>query len=371
MVTAPITVTVSPRQTAAVLASPLSVVMLVSHEANVVPPVNAIAVVDDSDPTGSLGPTTTKARQVYDRIEAKSNVHVAVIPFDATNPAVNGPAALDALLNADERAKLYAVSPYGVDVVLAYDYTGRASGASAILSKLETVCADPKVDAMFIVDGYLAGSPLTSTQAQALNWGTQNGNRHDGIAVTNGGDVGGSFEYGSVEVCAHICQYSAQRGIGVHPFNLSDPLTGVGTPSPQRAFDIHDGSASAEVLDNAGLTSLITFDGVDYIWGGKTTYAATDPRHWWGNAMVVKRIRKRSSQLMAPYYGVRATDAALAQMRFSLEGSLAGEFGPFVQQIEVGTPVLSGNRARIPGRARFDGFIEGVDFETIIAIGAP
>lgn len=376
MTTAPVTVSVTSRQTAAVLASPLSVLMLVAKEATkdqvteVVPAVNTIATVDDSSPAAVLG-VNTKASKVYEEIEAKSNVHVAVIPFDDRNHQANGPVALNALLSSEQRDKLYQVSPYGVDVVLVYDYGSRLEGANAIISRLETVCADPKVDAMWIADSYLAGDPLTSTQAQALAWATANGNRQDGLAVTNGGDVGGNFEFGSVITAAHICQYAAQRGIGVQPFNLSDPLTGVGTPAPRRAFDAHDGSASAEVLDNAGLTSLITYDGIDYIFGGKTSYPDTDARQWWGNAVVVKRIRKRGAQLLVPYYRVRATESKLAAMRLVAEESLAAEFGGQIRGLTVGSAVLSGKRARLPGQVFFHGFVEGVDFNLTIAVESP
>ena len=92
-----------------------------------------------------------------------------MLPFDAaTTPLVTGPAALNALLNAEQRAKLYAVSTYGVDVVLAGKYTGSSrQAANAIVQRLESVCVDPRVKAAWIGDGYVA-----ALNAQTLARGT-------------------------------------------------------------------------------------------------------------------------------------------------------------------------------------------------------
>ena len=231
MTTAPITITTTARQTTSIPVSPLTVLMLIAREAGVTPAVNTIALVDDANPAAVLGAATNEGRRWYELVEGQSNVNLFVIPFDSADPATNGPAALNALLNPVQRAKLYAVSPYGVDVVHAGKYTGAALTANAIVAALETVCVDPRVKAAWIGDGY-AGPAYNHSQtlANVQAWVGTNGTRRSGIALANGAPVANSQEFGSAIALATIARHAGLVGIGAHPFNLSDVILGIGSP---------------------------------------------------------------------------------------------------------------------------------------------
>ena len=371
MTTAPITITTTPRLVRSVPVSPLVVLMLIDRQTGVTPALNTIAAVDDSDPGAVLGDAANDGHRWYELVEGQSNVHIFVVPFDATNAVVNGPAALNALLNAEQRAKLYAVSQYGVDVVHAGRYTGAAAGANSIVQRLESVCQDARVKAAWIGDGHVVGAG-TQTLAQSQAWAVANGTRQNGIAVANGAPVGGAQEYGSAIALATLARYAGLEGIGSHPFNLADVVTGIGTPAPQFVFDSSDSTAAAEVLDNTNrMTSIITHDGSHYLWGGKTTWAAGDPRHWWGNLVVQNRIEKRQRRIMEPFIGLRLSEDLLDDLHLAVEEGLNAEFGAFTQRIGVGTPVVAAHLVTVPIETGYYGFIEAIRAENSIYVQAP
>ena len=374
MTTAPITVNTTPRQVRGVPVSPLTVLMLINREAGVTPAVNTIAAVDDADPAAVLGAAANLGRRWYDLAEAQSNVHVFALPFDASNAVVNGPAALNALLNPEQRAKLYGVSPYGVDVVHVGQYTGATAAANAIIQRLETVCQDVRVKAAWIADGYTdTGADLgTQTLAEAQAWAVANATRRNGIAVANLASVAGSLEFGSAIALATLARYAGLRGIGAHPFNLADVVAGIGPPAPEFVFDSADATAAAEVLDNTNrMTSLITHDGSHYMWGGKTTWPAGDPRHWWGNLVVQNRIEKRLRRIMESFVALRLSEALLDDIQRAVDEGLNAEFGAFTQRIGVGTPTVAGQQVTVPVETAYYGFIETILAENSIFVQAP
>ena len=373
MAMAPITVRTTPRLTASVPVSPLTVLMLIPKETGVTPAVNIITAVDDTAPADVLGGATNEGRMWYELLESQSNINVFALAFDPTDPAANGPAALNALLNPVERAKLYAVSVYAVDVILAGKYTGAAQTANTIVQRLESVCADARVKAAWVGDGF-AGPAYnhmqTLTQVQA--WHGANGTRQSGIALANGAPVGTDQEFGSAIALATIARHAGLEGIGAHPFNLSDVILGIGAPAPEFVFDSADATAAAEVLDNTNrMSTIITNDGNRYLWGGKTTWAAGDPRHWWGNLVVQNRIEKAQRQVMEPFSGLRLSEDLLDDMLLAVQGRLDAEFGAFTQRIGVGTPVVSVPHVTVPVETAYYGFIETITVENSIFIQAP
>ena len=273
--------------------------------------------------------------------------------------------------NAAERAKLYATSTYGVDVVLAGRYTGATQAANAIVQGLESVCVDPRVKAAWIGDGYVAANNA-QTLAQAQAWAIANGTRQSGIAVANGAPVATVQEYGSAIALATIARHAGLTGIGAHPFNLSDVVLGIGPPAPEFIFDSADGSSAAEVLDNTNrMSSIITNDGSHYLWGGKTTWAAGDPRHWWGNLLVQNRIEKRQRRIMEPFSGLRLSEDLLDDMRFSLEENLNAEFGAFTQRIGVAGIDVAAQHVTSYVETAYYGFIESITVANDIYVQAP
>ena len=371
MTMAPITITTTPRQVVSVPVSPLTVLMLINRETGVTPAVNTIMAVDDTDPAAVLGAASNEGLTWYELLESQSNINVFALPFDATNAPVNGPAALNALLDSTQRAKLYAASPYGVDVILAGIYTGAAAAANTIVQRLESVCVDPRVKAAWIGDGFVAANNA-QTLAQAQAWAIANGTRQSGIAVANGAPVATVHEYGSVIAATTIARHAGLTGIGAHPFNLSDVVLGIGPPAPTFVFDSADASAAAEVLDNTNrMTSIITNDGSHYLWGGKTTWAAEDPRHWWGNLLVQNRIEKRQRRIMEPFSGLRLSEDLLDDMRFSLEANLNAEFGAFTQRIGVAGIEVAAQHVTAHVETAYYGFIESITVPNDIYVQTP
>ena len=358
MTTAPFTTTINPRHTTIIETSPYSIVMLVPKEADVPAVVNQIVdIPDEATALAQLGPTTTMARMWHDYLESVANIHLGALPFTphatpATND-LNAATALDALLDAVELAKLSSLP----DFVLVPNYTGRATAASAIVTKLETVCADPRVGALGICDAYhLLSSPL----ADVRTWGGNNLGP-DILAITNTAPHAGVAQWGSLLAAGHLCRYGAIRGIGSHPFNLSDHVVGVGTPTPVRVFSLDDSTAPAEVLADEDMTSVIVYDGAEYLWGGRLkTAVASDPRSYVGNAILAKRIVKRGRHLLAPFLGRRATSFLFDDMALTLQVTLDAEFGALTDSIVVDTPYLAGSLANVPIEVGFHNFIERI-----------
>ena len=153
------------------------------------------------------------------------------------------------------------------------------------------------------------------------------------------------------------------HGVGSHPFNLSAPVSGIGTPAPVRAFDINDGSAEAEALADAFVTSIVVYDGFEYLWNGKIkTVQGGDPRSYFGNAVISDRMVKRARRLLAPYYGSRATTGVFAAMADTVRLSLVPEFVTpgLVASITIFEPYLSGTTAVVEFEVGFHGFIEAI-----------
>ena len=356
---APFSVLIRPRPTVNIQPSPYGIVMLIPVETGVTATADALTEINDSNVAAQLGAASNKGHLWYDHIESKANVHIAVIPFDDTDAEGNAPTALDALQSATERAKL-SFSP---DILLIPDYPGRLlTSASAILTEAEIVCADPSILCRAITDAYNPVGTATGVQADVITWAGLNTGPHL-LAMGNDAPVAGTTEFGSVIAAAHICHYASIHGVGSHPFNLSSPVTGTGTPEPVRVFDISDGSAEAEALADEFVSSLIIYDGHEFIWNGhlKTTDTG-DPRRFFGNAVISDRMVKRARRVLAPYYGRRATSSILAAMADRVRLVLEPEFviPGLVGSVTVHEPYLSGSTAVVEFEVGFHGFIEAI-----------
>ena len=109
------------------------------------------------------------------------------------------------------------------------------------------------------------------------------------------------------------------------------------------------------------MTSIIVYDGSEYLWGGRLKASqASDPRVYFGNAVLANRIVKRARRLLTPFYGRRATSFLLDDMALTLGLSLTAEFGDLTESIVVETPTLSGSRATIPMVVAFHDFIQSI-----------
>ena len=366
----PLGVQVNPRQTTVTQESPFSVVILLPKEAGVAAPANTVTnISSDAIAASQLGGNTKYGRQWYNLIESGANVHIAALPFtpgaDQAAHETNAVTALDALTDSDELAKITGAN---VDIILAPDYTGRESDASPIVTKLEQLCADTALGAIAIGDAYLSTSDQTYVMAYLTNNAGPNY-----LPITNGLPVGGGASVrGAAASAYHICHYAAQRGIGVHPFTLTDPVIGGGTPAPQRVLNLNDGSSAAEIIKQAYGTSFIVHDGSEYLWGGKLKPAqAGDPREDFANAMVCHRMVKRGRDRLAFTLGRRATEFLLADAALAVELALAAEFSDFIQSIAVGAPTLTGSRLEVPVSVGFPEFVESASLVVDIFVSRP
>ena len=369
MVTAPFSVTIRPRPAAAVRSSPYGIIMLIPRETGVVPAVNIITEITDANVVAQLGAATNLGRRWYDHIESKSNVHIAVISFDESDPEVNGPLALDALEDSDQRANM-SFSP---DILLLPTYPGLVTGASAIIAQAETVCANPSVLCRAITDAYNPAGTGTGTQAEVTTWAAGNAGPHV-LSIANDAPAPTVEEFGSVIIAAHLCQDAAEHGVGTHPFSLSHPITGIGTPNPVRVFDIDDGSAEAEALAAEFVTSIIIYDGREYAWNGQLkTDAEGDPREHWGNAVISDRMVKLARRLLAPYYGVQASTGVFGDMADHVRLGLTPVFveNGLVGSLNVLDPTLSGSTVTVEFEVGFHGYIEAIRLFADIFMQAP
>ena len=353
----PLTVDITARHSNVLQSSPYSLLMLIPRDTGVVAPANVITdIPTDVVATAQLGATTV-ARRWYNYLESQANVHVGVIPYvpavALVDAETNAVAALDAVTAAAELAKISGPP----DIILAPDLPGRATAASTVVARLETLCVDQRIEAIAVVDAYHL---LGSLQTDVLTWATNNLGA-DIFAMTNNAAVGGVTEWGSVIAAGHLAKYAASQGVGSHPFSLRHPVTGVGTLAPVREFSLSDGSAAAEALADAFLSSLILHDGSDYIWGGKLNVAVPgDPRVYLGNAVIAKRMIKRGREALAHFLGVRATGLRLEEMTLVVQTVLDDEFGALVAGISVPTATLVGTQAVVRPDVGFYGFIESI-----------
>ena len=374
MTTGPVNVITEARQRVSTPVSPLTVVMLIPKETGVTPAAATLEQVENADAAAKLGVAGNLGHRWLTLIEGQSNVHLFVLPFAAgmsDDVQATAPAALNALLLPEQRAKLYKVSVYGVDAVLAGRYTGVAQTANTIIQRLETVCADNRIKAGWVADGYQK-TAADQTLAEAQAWAVANATRTRGIALANGAPVSSSQEFGSVIAMATLCRYAGLEGIGAHPFNLTDVVTGIGEPAPTFVFDSADSTAAAEVLDNTNkMTSIITHDGSHYLWGGKTTHPSSDPRYWWGNLMIQNRLEKRQRLIMEKFTAQRLSEELLNDLHGAMERGLGDEFGDLTRRIGIGTPEISGQNLTVPVETAYAGFVETITSRNSIFIQNP
>ena len=275
-------------------------------------------------PSVDANTKTAIARAAYDFIESGSLVHLFALPFpvaqsdDAPTRAGKVVTAINTALNsAVERAKMPNST---ADIIIVPRETVAGTAANPIYSALEVQCAPNKIGAVGLVDAG-GGAALSNTarpldteptDANVALWGANNRNLHI-YAVSNRADISHYDRmWGSVIAGAHHARYTSREGIGAHPWNLRDPVLGIGQTYPQRVFDESDGSSAAVKLDRDDkIASLINFQGIQYLWGGESYATEEDPRQIIGNQIVANRMIKRAKRVMAPFLKARRRGTTL------------------------------------------------------------
>ena len=391
MTTAPISTRIETRPTVTLLESPLTIVLAVPRTDFVPAPNVLIPVVNfpvnelteiTADNVAHLGAVpaadsdinTPMARAAYDYIEAGANVHVFALPFEvaavdtAAQRATKVVTALNTTLNsATERAKLPAAS---VDVIVVPRECTAGTAANAVVTALETLCAPDHLECVALVDAgditYNNDARPGAAEPSAADVKTWSGNnRHIHIySLSNRGHVSHYNDmWGSVIAAAHHARYVSRNGIWAHPYNLRDPVLGVGTLTPQRVFDPGDASSSAIALERDDLVgSVVQYDGADYIWGGESYAGVEDPRQNIGNHVVANRMVKRARRIMARFLRVRARGSTIETLRLSIERPLVDLYVPnAVQDIQVRPPEFTSGGIKVRMPTAFYDFINSIE----------
>ena len=380
----PISSSVIARASTRRTASPLTMVLVVpkieimaaeSDDITIAAPENQLTRITASNELSQLG-SEGFARAAYDEIELGAVVDVFVLPFEvdrATNTVAQRlprvVAALDAMETEAERSKL----PHGTcDIILLPRETalGDHNAANPAFTKLASTRAAFEAigicDAGPINDGAIvAGTP---SLADVQIWETNNVDNGI-VAVTNRGNVAGyDGMMGSVIYAAHWAEVTSlpgeDYGIGAQPSNLRDVVRGVHGIDPRRSFSETDGSSEAVVLRNAPnhLTSIITWNGQTYMWGGRTQWPENDARTYVSNELIANRIVKEARRDLAPYLQLRGTRRRLSGMQAHVENDLRATYQPgAVESITVVDPLIEGGHVRVRVLVGFYDFIETVE----------
>ena len=390
MTTAPISAVIERRRTVSLLPSPLVIVLAIPRT-DFVPtpdvvipaanfPANQLTEITSANvdhlgtvPAANAATETSLMRAAYDYIEAGASLHVFALPFEvaAADTAAQRNAkvvtALNTTLNSSvERAKL---PTDGVDVILVPQETAVGTGADNIYAALEVLCDSNPLECVALVDaGGLAydndarPGNAEPTAADVKLWSGNNRNLRI-YAFSNRGDVANYNDmWGSVIAAAHHARYVSRGGVHAHPFNLRDPVLGVGSIRPLRAFDPGDGSSSAIAVsrdDRVG--SIVQYDGVDFIWGGRSYATEDDPRQVLANHIVANRMVKFAKRRMARFLELRARGSNLEGLRLAIEVPLQNLYRPSaVRDVQVRRPVYTNGALTVRMPTAFYGFINSI-----------
>ena len=346
-------------------------------------PDNQLTRITSSNEETSLQ-ATGFAKSAYDEIELGASVDLFALPFAVNRADVlearltKVSAALTAMNTQAQKDKL----PHNTcDVILLPRETGLSGNSPTNAAFTSLASASAAFEAVGICDaGDIAASgDLTDTPdfASVQSWEEDHSDPNI-VAVTNRGDVAGyPGMFGSVIYLAHWAEVTSypgsNYGISAQPSNLRDVVRGVSNINPVRAFDETDGSSEAVVLRNAPnhLTSLITWNGATYFWGGRTQWPANDPRTYVSNLLISNRITKEARRDLASYLLLRGKRSRLSAMQLHVEGDLKATYQPgAVRSIQVVEPTLVGGHASVVVLVGFYDFIESIELvvETFVDV---
>ena len=250
----------------------------------------------------------------YEHLEARTDVDFWALPWDDSgSPAEDAASQLlsvNALADAAEKQKIDGFAP---DLVVLPEIGNDADTANATITALKGVLSDNRIAAAFV-------DADRTDMASAIAWSLVNGG--DGILpIVNDGNTGEND--GAILAAAHYLRYIARVNIGVNPIGTSFPMADVVTPDPDYAFGVEDPSAPAELLDDAFLSTIITYAGGHYLWGGKMRTAVVgSPLGSVGHRLVAYHIVKDVSRLLVPLVGRRIFTSDLETFQSNAEDAV-------------------------------------------------
>ncbi len=391
----PISVSIRARPSLRVQPSPLSILLVVGHidtvpttdvtlgapagEVTEITAANATTMLG-AVPSASPGTQTPLGRAAYDLIEAGSAAHVFVLPFatsDSDNAAARAAKIASALTGAlgssVERSKF---PDSGLDMIVLPRETAVAA-PGAIVAALKSVAAQGSLECVALCDAGNAQaavgarpSAANPTAATVVSWAGANG----GIeiyAVSNRGDVP-SYDgmWGSVIMAAHHARWASVEGVGSSPYDLSHPLAGASNLTPARELDLTDGASIAVSLDrDHEISSLTTYEGGHFIWGGLSASTVEDPRQSIANHIVANRSLRIARDQAAQVVRQRATGDLIQGLRVRIEQAIERAFVPrFLADVQVDTPTIAGGVLTVPYELRFDDYIHTVSLQAEVYV---
>ena len=184
------------------------------------------------------------------------------------------------------------------------------------------------------------------------------------MTVSNRGDVDGYNEmWGSVIAAAHWGRVTSVKGIGYQPTTFIDPIAGVSGLDPARYYVPRDGSSPAYVLANTPnyLTSLITWEGQDYLYGGRTQHPANDPRRVLAHDIVTNAMVADAQRDLVIYHDQLNTPSNRESLRLHIQRDLEATYlGSPLRSITVFEPLNMGGHLEVEFLARFPDLIESI-----------
>ncbi len=391
----PISVHIEARPSLRVQPSPLSILLVVGHT-DTVPttdvtlgaPASQVTEITEANATTMLGAVpssdpgtqTPLGRAAYDLVEAGSAAHVYVLPFPvsssdnaAARAAKVASALTGALRSSVERSKF---PDSGLDMIVLPRETAVAA-PGAMVAALKQVAASGSLECVALCDAGDAQaavgarpSATNPTQASVASWAGANG----GIeiyAASNRGDVANyDGMWGSVIMAAHHARWASLEGVGSSPYDLSHPLAGASNLTPARELDLTDGSSAAVVLDRDDeISSLTTYEGGHYVWGGLSASTVEDPRQSIANHIVANRSLRIARDQAAQIVRRRATGDVIQGLRLRIEEAISRAFVPrFAAEVQVDTPTIAGGVLTVPYEMRYDDYIHTVALQAEVYI---
>lgn len=374
----PITSSIRAQRQTAVSPSPLTMCLVVpklelgaqaSDDVTIPLPDNTLTEITSSN-ASELG-TGTRARAMYDYIESGASVRMFVLPYPVTRADTestrlgNTVTALGRLEVDSELAKLPNRT---LDVIVVPDVTGLGAGANSVIAELRRLCADGALGAVAMVDaGPISGGRAVSDVA---NWVAAGNSGPDILLVGNNADVSGHANmFGSVIVAGHWARYTSLNGVYAQPANLRDTVAGISNLVPLRGFDERDGSSDAVSLARSPsyVSSLITWNGSHYLWGGDMNHPVGDPRVHLGNNILSKRMVKEARRAIAPNLRLQGSARRLDRIRVEVEGVLSSYLPRAIRGFAVANPVLTEGAQAV---VSVDFEVQFYDFIDSIALNA-
>lgn len=237
-------------------------------------------------------------KTAYDRITEISSPVLYGVPYVTSNDPQTQKDNLDAAIDVIGTPETKGVlGGFGPDLVLMPNVGNGAATADEHVTRLKNLAAiDRNRLAGIFVDA------IADSMANTVAWATANSG--EGIFAMSNAD--GTVP-GSIVAAAHHLAAIGGSNFGVKPYGVRYPVR-ASNPTPERTFAIEDGSAAAETLTDSFLTSIISYSGGHYLWGGRMqTGVVGSPMGFIGNRLVAYAITKQLARILLGYVGIDFT----------------------------------------------------------------